>query len=89
MASMSDASAKVTTEASNPCITLRACLPEPPCDWSIDEGPTLAGFPVAEEGLVVVLVELARRIVGDVEDVGTAVPTACRGKQRQTQSCEE
>src|SRR4051794_22756066 len=31
--SMSYASASVTTSASSPSITERACLPEPPCDW--------------------------------------------------------
>ena len=25
----------MTTSASNPSITARACLPDPPCDWSI------------------------------------------------------
>src|SRR5437867_341512 len=33
MASMSYASARVTTSASRPSTTARACLPEPPCDW--------------------------------------------------------
>ena len=33
MASMSPDSASVTTSASRPSITERACLPEPPCDW--------------------------------------------------------
>ena len=32
MASISAASAKVTTSASRPSMTERACLPEPPCD---------------------------------------------------------
>ena len=35
MASMSAASASVTTSASNPSMTERACLPEPPWDWLI------------------------------------------------------
>ncbi len=35
MASMSYARASVTTSASSPSITARACLPEPPCDWLI------------------------------------------------------
>jgi len=34
-ASMSGASARVTTSASRPSITARACLPEPPCDCAI------------------------------------------------------
>ena len=41
MASMSAASARVTTSAASPSITDRACLPEPPCDWS-----TLTTWPV-------------------------------------------
>ena len=32
IALMSEASASVTTSASRPSITVRACLPEPPCD---------------------------------------------------------
>jgi hypothetical protein len=32
MPSMSPASASVTTSACRPSITVRACLPEPPCD---------------------------------------------------------
>ncbi len=32
-ASISAASASVTTSASRPSTTERACLPEPPCDW--------------------------------------------------------
>ncbi len=32
MASMSPAKARVTTSASSPSITERACLPEPPCE---------------------------------------------------------
>src|SRR5215468_7151480 len=34
-ASISAASASVTTSAARPSITERACLPEPPCDWLI------------------------------------------------------
>src|SRR2546425_10744092 len=33
MASMSYASARVTTSASRPSTTARACLLDPPCDW--------------------------------------------------------
>jgi len=33
--SMSQASASVTTSASRPSITERACFPEPPCDCRI------------------------------------------------------
>ena len=35
IASMSPESASVTTSASRPSITDRACVPEPPCDWLI------------------------------------------------------
>src|ERR1035441_2409527 len=35
IASMSPESASVTTSASRPSMTDRACLPEPPCDWLI------------------------------------------------------
>ena len=35
-ASISYASARVTTSASSPSITARAWPPEPPCDWRID-----------------------------------------------------
>ena len=35
-ASMSDASARVTTSAGNPSSTARACAPEPPCEvWML------------------------------------------------------
>src|SRR5882724_4833982 len=34
-ASMSAASARVTTSAESPSMTERACLPDPPCDWLI------------------------------------------------------
>ena len=36
IASMSYAKARVTTSASKPSITARACAPEPPCDWLIE-----------------------------------------------------
>jgi hypothetical protein len=43
MASMSPESARVTTSASSPSITERACLPEPPCDcWISISWPVLA-----------------------------------------------
>jgi hypothetical protein len=43
MASMSYASASVTTSASSPSMTARACAPEPPCDCRIDaRWPVLA-----------------------------------------------
>ena len=60
----------------SPSMTLRACLPEPPCDML--DGDLLAGLlcPMLGERRVEVLVEFAGRIVGDVEDldaVGRAV----------------
>ena len=39
IASMSYASANVTTSASRPSITDRACLPDPPWDWLIVTAP--------------------------------------------------
>ncbi len=49
-------------------MTARACLPEPPCD--VLDGHRLAGvgLPLGGEGLVEILVELAGRVIGDVED---------------------
>ena len=67
IASMSAASASVTTSASSPSITARACVPEPPCDGLNLDGFAGLGLPVGGEGRVDRLVELARRIVGDVE----------------------
>ena len=49
-------------------MTARACLPEPPCDcWMVTVSPVSA-FHLRGEGLVEILVELARRIIGNVED---------------------
>ena len=70
MASTSLASARVTTCAARPSITARAWAPEPPCELSIVSGGVAFGLPVRVEGLVVVAVELARRVVGDVEELG-------------------
>ncbi len=43
MASMSAASASVTTSALRPSITERACAPEPPCEaWIVTVSPVLA-----------------------------------------------
>jgi hypothetical protein len=43
MASMSEASARVTTSASRPSITARACLPEPPCEaFTVTLSPVFA-----------------------------------------------
>ena len=50
-------------------MTARACLPEPPCDcWMVTSLPGLR-LPLRGEGGVHVLVQLARRVVGDVEDL--------------------
>ena len=57
----------VMTSASRPSITLRACLLEPPCDWLTTIGLAARLLPVRDEGRVVVLVELARDVVADVE----------------------
>jgi hypothetical protein len=52
IASMSYASASVTTSASRPSITARACLPEPPCDCSIVTFcPVLASHDLANAAL--------------------------------------
>ena len=45
--------ASVTTSASSPSITDRACLPEPPCDWLMVTGcPPLAWNSLAKAGLI-------------------------------------
>ena len=50
--SMSPASASVTTSASSPSITARACLPEPPCDWlMVMASPVLAFQSAAKASL--------------------------------------
>jgi hypothetical protein len=66
MALMSPSSASVTTSASRPSITARACAR---AAMRLLDGDRLAGLglPVRGEGFVVGLVELPRRIVGDVE----------------------
>ena len=53
MASMSPASARVTTSASSPSITERACLPEPP--WlarTVTFWPVLACHCLAKASLI-------------------------------------
>ena len=68
MALMSLSSASVTTSASSPSITARACLPDPPCDcWMVTVSPVSA-FHLAAKASLNCLVELAGRIVGNVED---------------------
>ncbi len=43
ISSMSPASASVTTSASRPSITERACFPEPPCDcFTVTVSPVFA-----------------------------------------------
>ena len=44
MASMSYASARVTTSACKPSITARACLPEPPCDCLMTTSTPVLAF---------------------------------------------
>ncbi len=72
IALMSYASASVTTSASRPSMTVRACLPEPPCDCLMVTFSPVFACQCFGEGGVEVLVQLARRVVGDVEqrDVG-------------------
>src|SRR6185503_7122473 len=42
IASMSPASASVTTSAGRPSMTVRACLPDPPCDcFTVTSSPVL------------------------------------------------
>ena len=64
---MSPASASVATSASSPSMIERACLPEPPCDCLIATSWPGLGLPVLGEGLVVVHVQFARRVVRHVE----------------------
>src|ERR1039457_113592 len=53
IASMSPESASVTTSASRPSMTDRACLPEPPCDWLIVTfWPVLAAQAFANAALI-------------------------------------
>ena len=66
---MSPASASVTTSASRPSITARACLPEPPCDCLIVTVSPVFAFQYLAKAVLIVLVELARRVVGDVEQL--------------------
>src|ERR1017187_9906962 len=53
IASMTPESASVTTSASRPSMTDRACLPEPPCDWLIVTfWPVLAAQAFANAALI-------------------------------------
>ncbi len=82
--SMSGAWFMVTTSASSPSATACACLLEPPCDWLIGDRLAGLGLPVGDEGRVDVLVELARDVVGHVEDRGVrAKPRLMRRRSRQ------
>ena len=63
-------------------MTARACLPEPPCDCLIDDVLARLGLPVLGEGGVEVLIELARRIVGDVEQRRLRLRRERRGQER-------
>ena len=67
MASMSAASARVTTSASSLSITARACLPEPPWEARMVNVSPVCCFHCAANAPVDVGVELARRIVGNVQ----------------------
>ena len=57
----------MTTSASRPSITARACLAAPPCDCLIATSFAGLAFPVFGEGRVELLVELTRRVIRDVE----------------------
>ena len=48
-------------------MTERACLPEPPCDCLIVTSSPVFAFQYLAKAVLYVLIELARRIVGDVE----------------------
>ena len=51
-------------------MTARACLPEPPCDcWMVTVSPVSA-FHLAAKAALNCLVELAGRIIGNVEERG-------------------
>ena len=82
---MSSASASVTTSASSPSMTERACLPEPPCDCLMVTSWPVLRLPVLGEGRVEVLVELARRVVGDVEQRDVVWATAPRSRHTEEQ----
>ena len=83
MASMSAASASVTTSASRPSITARACAPEPPCEARTSTVSPVFAFQSRGEGLVDLAIELARRIVGDVEQFRSARGRAPRDGERR------
>ena len=84
---MSLASASVTTCASSPSTTARACAPDPPCEVWMSSAGWPGGLPVGVERLVELPVELAGRVVGDVEQRGrlrlAGRPSACRQRQKR------
>src|SRR6266849_1778726 len=87
-ASASYASARVTTSASRPSTTARACPPEPLRLLDIRRLTSFA-LPVLDERLVEVLIQLARRIVRDFEQ---RLRMQCHGgcpanDQRGSQPC--
>ena len=91
MASMSGASASVTTSACKPSMTARACLPEPPWDWlTVDVVASLL-LPVVGEDLVVLLVKFASWIVGDVEQLNLfgACGRKAQTEDKQKNGCNE
>ena len=68
-------------------MTERACLPEPPCDCFYRDRVAGLGLPVGGERGVVLMVELARRVVGDIEErhVGGM---RCDREHRRGEECE-
>jgi hypothetical protein len=79
----------VITSASRPPITAPACFDEPPCDWLTDDiGPALL-LPGGPEGRIDVLVQLARNVVGDIQNArlgeGCARCQKSKGGERTTQ----
>ena len=86
IASMSYASASVTTSASMPSITLLACAPEPPCDCLMTTFSPVLAQPVLGKAGVEIRVEFTRRIIGNVEQrfVGVDVERqCCRDRERE------
>ena len=50
-------------------MTARACVPEPPCDWRMVRSVPVCALYFGGEGGVDGAVELARRIVRDVQEL--------------------
>nr|BFE95133.1 hypothetical protein GCM10020185_56690 [Pseudomonas brassicacearum subsp. brassicacearum] len=77
---MSVAMFMVMTSAGRPSITERACLLEPPNDICTVMFFVVLGLPVLLEGCVVVLVEIAHHVVGNVEQGRGGVGQAAEGQ---------